>query len=357
MRFPPSMAVTLATYILRHRLRPRPEWQRDGTRPDAPPGDSRTHPLLHKRFPLVLMLEPLEACNLSCTGCGRIREYQDVISDRLPLEACLRAAEECGAPVVSIAGGEPLLYPQIGALVQGLLARNRFVYLCTNGLLLRKRLAELRPHPRLFLNIHLDGLEETHDRLVERRGVFQEAIAGFKAAKAAGFRVSTNTTIYKETDMEEVRRLFEYLAPLKPDAHMISPAYSYSAVDQQEIFMTREDVQRKFQQVRAWIHRFPVTASPVYLEFLQGKRELPCTPWGNPTYNIKGWKAPCYLITDAHHRSFQDMMTQTCWSRYGPGRDPRCQHCMVHCGFEPSAALGINARAGDLLKLLRWAVR
>ncbi len=259
--------------------------------------------------------------------------------------------------MVSIAGGEPLLYPEIGALVAGLLERKRHIYLCTNGLLLRKRLSELCPHPRLFLNIHLDGLEETHDRAVERCGVFREAVEAIRAAKAAGFKVSTNTTIYKDTDMAEIEKLFEYLEPLQLDGHMISPAYGYSAVDDREIFMTREDVHEKFRDIDRLARRFRLNASPVYLEFLKGRRDLPCTAWGNPTYNVRGWKAPCYLITDAHYATFEEFMVRTPWKRYGPGRDPRCEHCLVHCGFEPSAALGVNFKAGDAVKLVRWALK
>jgi hopanoid biosynthesis associated radical SAM protein HpnH len=368
MRFPLSLTAGLAAYILRNKLHPRPEWQRDAWEADrdnpfrilgqhSGASNGSRHPLLHKRFPLVLMLEPLHACNLTCTGCGRIREYEDSITQRLTLEQCLRAADECGAPIVSIAGGEPLLYPEIAALVDGLLARNRHIYLCTNGLLLRKRLHEFRPDPRLFFNIHLDGLEEFHDRAVERPGVFREAIEAIRAAKAAGFKVSTNTTIYKDTDMAEIERLFEFLEPFNLDGHMLSPAYGYSAVNEREIFMTREDVHEKFRHINRLARRFRLNATPVYLEFLQGKRDLPCTAWGNPTYNIKGWKAPCYLITDAHYATFEELMTRTPWEQYGRGRDPRCEHCMVHCGYEPSAALGINSRPGDVLKLLRWALK
>ncbi|MGC8792440.1 MAG: adenosyl-hopene transferase HpnH, partial [Bryobacteraceae bacterium] len=257
MRLPLSITAGLAAYILRNKLRPRPEWQRDASGDNdnpfrilgqsSSPANGAGHPLIHKRFPLVLMLEPLHACNLTCTGCGRIREYESSITEKLSLEQCLRAADECGAPVVSIAGGEPLLYPEIAALVNGLLERGRHIYLCTNGLLLRKRLHELRPHPRLFLNIHLDGPEEIHDRAVERPGVFREAIAGIRAAKAAGFKVSTNTTVYKDTDMAGIERLFEFLAPLDLDGHMISPAYGYSAINEREIFLTRDDVHEKFR--------------------------------------------------------------------------------------------------------------
>jgi hopanoid biosynthesis associated radical SAM protein HpnH len=376
MRFPIRMTASLAAYILKNKRNPRPEWQFDpapaagtpfpiltaGKRPtDRLPqasGGLARHPMLRKRFPLVLMLEPLHACNLTCTGCGRIREYESTIMERLPLEECFAAAEECGAPVVSICGGEPMMYPQIGELVTGLLERHRHIYLCTNGMFIQKRLGEFRPDRRFFFNVHLDGLEKTHDMCVERQGVFREAIEGILAAKAAGFLVCTNTTIYRETDIKEIAALFEYLQQFEVDGHLLSPAYAYSAVDSREIFLTREEVHEKFREAGRLFRRFKLNNSPMYLEFLQGTRDLPCTAWGNPTYNVKGWKGPCYLITDGHHKTFEELMTQTPWESYGPGGpDPRCQDCMVHCGFEPSAALGINARLVDSFKMLTWALR
>jgi len=369
MRFPLSMTAGMAGYIVKNRLRPPKAWQQsskmngDAQNPfrvlykDHSSNGTRPHPLLHKRFPLVLMLEPLHACNLTCTGCGRIREYESTITQRLTLEQCLRASDECGAPVVSICGGEPLLYPEIGALCAGLLERKRHIYLCTNGMFLRKKLGEFKPDPRFFFNIHLDGLEKTHDLCVEREGVFREAIEAIQAAKAAGFKVSTNTTIYKETDMKEIEALFEYLEQFDVDGHMLSPAYGYSAVDDREIFMTRDDVHEKFQDIDRLAKRFKLNSSPVYLDFLKGGRDLPCTAWGTPTYNVRGWKGPCYLITDAHFATFEELMTKTPWEQYGHGNDPRCEHCMAHCGYEPSAALGINGKLSDSVKLLAWALR
>ncbi len=371
MRFPLSLTAGMAGYIAKNKLRPRPEWQVNASAKADPsnpfrifhshggrPAERRPHPLIGKRFPLVLMLEPLHACNLTCTGCGRIREYESTITQRLSVEQCLKAADECGAPIVSICGGEPLLYPEIGPLTAQLLERNRHIYLCTNGMLLRKRLGEFKPHPRLFINIHLDGMEKSHDAAVERAGVFQTAIDGIRAAKEAGFKVCTNTTVYKETDMNEIRELFTFLRQFQVDGHMIAPGYGYSAVDDREIFMTRDDVHEKFQDIDSLQKEFPLNNSPVYFDFLKGDRDLPCTAWGNPTYNVKGWKGPCYLITDAHYKTFEELMTRTPWEQYGHhGDDPRCEHCMMHCGFEPSAALGINAKFGDSVKLLSWALR
>ena len=364
MRFPLSMTAGLAGYILKNKLRPRAEWQQDRSDPRTNPlrivraegNGGLPHPMIRKRFPLVLMLEPLHACNLTCAACGRIREYESTVTAKLTVEQCLRATEECGAPVVSICGGEPLLYPELPQLVEEILERGRHIYLCTNGTLLRRHLAEYRPHRRLFFNVHLDGLEETHDRVVERAGVFREAVEAIRAAKAAGFKVSTNTTVYQETDMREVEALLEYLEPLDLDGHMLSPGYGYSAVNQQEIFLTREDIHAKFREAERLNRRFKLNSTPVYLEFLRGERELPCTAWGNPTYNVRGWRSPCYLIADAHYETFEELMTWTPWASYGGANDPRCEHCMVHCGYEPSAALGINARRGDVWKLLRWVI-
>jgi len=364
MRFPLSLTAGMAGYILRNKFRPRPEWQKNlGAQNDVSnpfrivhrgSRASIAHPMINKRFPLVLMLEPLHACNLSCAGCGRIREYETTITQKVPLEKCLAAVDECGAPIVSICGGEPMLYPQIAELTGEILARGKHIYLCTNGLLVRKKLPEFTPDSRLFINIHLDGLEKTHDAIVEREGVFREAIAAIKAAKQAGFKVCTNTTIYYQTDMAEIEALFEYLDQFNVDGYLLSPAYGYSSVDDREIFMTREDIQEKFKNIDRLAKRFRLNSTPAYLDFLQGRRDLPCTAWGNPTYNVLGWKAPCYLITDAHYETFEELMTKTPWERYGRGNDPRCEHCMVHCGFEPSAALGINAKPGDALRLLSW---
>jgi len=313
-----------------------------------------------KRFPLVLMLEPLHACNLTCTGCGRIREYSTTIKDKLTVEECLASVDEAGAPIVSICGGEPMIYPEIGRLVRGILKRRKHIYLCTNGMFIQKRLHEFRPTPRFFFNVHLDGLEETHDIAVERPGVFKAAVEGIIAAKKRGFFVCTNTTIYKETDLAEIDRLFAYLTKLRVDGFMLSPAYGYTAVKETnpqgaaEIFMTRDDIRAKFKEAQGLLKKYRMMSSPIYLEFLSGQRELTCTAWGNPTRNVKGWKGPCYLITDEHHATFRDLMDNTPWEEYGYGKDPRCEHCMVHCGYEPSAALGVNKKLGATLKMLWW---
>jgi len=336
MRFPLSLTTDMAGYMVTKKLR------------------------REKRFPLVMMLEPLHACNLTCTGCGRIREYESTIKEKLSVEECLDSVDEAGAPIVSICGGEPLIYPQIGELVSGILKRRKHIYLCTNGMFIRKKLHLFRPTSRFFFNVHLDGLEETHDKAVERKGVFAEAVEGIKAAKAAGHLVCTNTTVYRETDMNEVDELFTFLATLGVDGHMLSPAYGYAAVcstnpdGAAEIFLTRDQIIAKFREADKLLKKHKMNTSPVYLEFLQGKRDLTCAAWASPTRNVRGWKGPCYLITDGHHETFDGLMNDTDWETYGYGKDPRCEHCMMHSGYEVAAALGMNARLGDSLKMLMW---
>ncbi|OFV98826.1 MAG: hopanoid biosynthesis associated radical SAM protein HpnH [Acidobacteria bacterium RIFCSPLOWO2_12_FULL_54_10] len=332
MPFSLSMTATMGSYILKNKL------------------------LGRDKFPLVMMLEPLHACNLTCTGCGRIREYKESIRETLTVEQCLQAAEECGSPIVSICGGEPMIYEPLDELVSELLKRGKFIYLCTNGMFIKKRLHQFRPSSRFFFNVHLDGLEETHDLCVERKGVYQAAIEGIKIAKEAGFLVCTNTTIYRETDMGEIEAMLDYLQTLDCDGHMLSPAYPYIAVQVKEIFMDRAVVREKFRDIDRLFRKYKLNSSPIYLEFLKGERNLTCTAWGNPTYNTKGWKGPCYLMTDAHHTTFRQLMDDTPWEKYGHGKDPRCQDCMVHCGYEPSAALGVNSKLGDTFKMMSWAL-
>ena len=260
MRFPLSMTAGLAGYIAKNKFRPRPEWQVDNSAhvDSANPfkiihglakGGRKPHPMIKKRFPLVLMLEPLHACNLTCTGCGRIREYESTITQQLSLDQCLAAIDECGAPVVSICGGEPMLYSKMPDLVRETVARGKHIYLCTNGMFIRKKIKDYTPNDTFFFNVHLDGLEETHDLCVEKKGVFKEAIEGIRTAKAAGFKVCTNTTIYQQTEMKEIEALFEFLKPFNLDGHMLAPAYGYSAVNDRELFMTREDVHEKFRDI------------------------------------------------------------------------------------------------------------
>ena len=331
MRFPLSMTTKLSKYIAGKRLR--------GV----------------QKFPLVMMLEPLHACNLTCTGCGRIREYKETITDQLSVEECLQAVDECGSPIVSICGGEPMIYRPLPKLVTEILDRGKHIYLCTHGMFIQKRLKEFKPTSHFFFNVHLDGMEATHDMCVERKGVFRLAIDGIRAAKDAGFMVCTNTTIYKQTDLHEIAELFAYLRELGVDGHTIAPSYSYAAVQHKEIFMSRQEIQQKFRDATKILEQYALMTSPIYLDYLRGEREdLMCTAWGNPTYNPRGWKAPCYLITDGHHKTFKDFIEKTKWDSYGRGRDPRCEHCMVHVGYEPSAVLGANRRLSDTWRLFKW---
>lgn len=307
-----------------------------------------------KRFPLVMMLEPLHACNLTCTGCGRIREYEDTIKEIVSVEKCLEAVEECGVPMVAICGGEPLIYKEIGRLTRELLDRGKHVILCTNGMFIPKRIGEFTPDPRFIWNIHLDGMRKSHDLAVEREGVFDQAIEGIKLAKSKGFRVMTNTTVYEETDMNEIEALLEFLKQFRVDSHVVSPGYSYSAVETKEIFLDRKAIREKFKDITRLAKKYPIADSPIYLEFLAGARELSCVAWGNPTYNTKGWKGPCYLITDQHHDTFAGLINDTPWESYGHGKDPRCKDCLVHSGYEASAATASSL--ADTWKLLSWSL-
>lgn len=335
MRFPFSLTRSMTAHLLRNRWAGR------------------------KRFALVLMLEPLHACNLKCAGCGRIREYAETIRESLTVEECLASVKECRAPVVSICGGEPMIYKGIEELVDKTLALGRHIYLCTNGMFTEKKLGGFRPSKRLFWNIHIDGMEATHDAIVCRAGVFAKAVAGIRAAKAAGFRVCTNTTIYRQTDLNEIAELFGFLTGLGVDGFLLSPAYGYEAVraDGQgdEMFLTREETHAKFREARKLLGRFRLMSSPIYLDFLCGERELPCAAWANPTRNTKGWKGPCYLMTDGHYASYQELLEKTDWSRLGPdGDEPRCRHCLMHCGFEPAAVFAAQSSLRDGLRMAVW---
>lgn len=305
-----------------------------------------------EKFPLVLMLEPTHQCNLACQGCGRIQEYQDTLSQSLTLEECLASVEECGAPVITITGGEPLIYPPVFELLQELVHRQKHIYLCTNAVLLERSLAKLPVSDRITLSVHLDGLAASHDRLLGRPGLFNTAIKAIKAAKALGLRVCTNTTIYKETDPQEIEILFSYLGNIGVDGLLVSPAYSFVGVAD-ELFLSREEIKDKFTRLTGNGMRFKFFSTPLYLSFLRGERDYECTPWANPTRNPQGWRAPCYQILDAHYPTFREMMERTCWDDYGVGRDPRCAQCMMHSGFEPTV---VRKMAGfsDLWTMFRW---
>ncbi|MGI8820313.1 MAG: DUF3463 domain-containing protein [Chthoniobacterales bacterium] len=396
MRFPLALTSKIAAYIIGHKLR-------------------RT-----EKFATVLQLEPLHTCNLTCTGCGRIREYSTSLKDMMSLEDCLGAAVECNAPMVSICGGEPLIYPHIEALIGGLLEQKRIVYVCTNAMFMRKKMrewlgsqvpanaalieekipallaaglmsekeaAEVRKGPKdaskqtiapsdwMYWNVHLDGLERTHDLIVEREGVFRECVLAIKMAKILGYQVATNTTVYKETDMTELEQLFDFLSDMGVDGHTITPGYEYDSAKQDMIkrlnlqpenfFLTRDLTVKKFAKMEDWMQRYTFFGTPVYFEFLAGKRDLTCSAWAIPTRNMAGWKAPCYFMTDAagtngtgHYKSYAELLEQVDWDKYGVvggvARDPRCENCMTHCGYEPTASLGLNAQKGDTWKTIKF---
>jgi len=298
------------------------------------------------KYPLVLMLEPLFRCNLECAGCGKIQYPEETLKKRLTPDECVQAALECGAPVVSIPGGEPLLHPEMGEIVRRLIAHKKFIYLCTNALLLEKKLKEFTPSPYLTFSVHLDGLEATHDKAVCKQGVFKLAVNGIRAAKRAGFRVTTNTTIFNDANPEEFRTFFDWLMTLGVDGMMISPGYPYEKAPDQAHFLHREQTQALFRQILDQADpKWEFNHSTFFLEFLQGKRAYQCTAWGNPTRNIFGWQKPCYLMSDGYVKTFRELIEETPWEQYGTGRDPRCADCMVHCGYEATA---VNDATGSL---------
>jgi len=385
MRFPFALTLKIARHIVKHKIRHTP------------------------RFAMVLQLEPLHTCNLTCTGCGRIREYSTSLKDMMTLEDCLASAEECEAPMVSICGGEPLIYPKIKELVAGLLQQGRIVYVCTNGMFMRREMKDylagiyspatepmltrllneklisekdvetirkgkqndrpaISPTKWMYWNVHIDGLEYTHDLIVEREGVFKECVEAIKMAKILGYQVATNTTVYKETDVQEIEDMFKFLSSLEVDGHTISPGYEYDAAKKdmikrlgkrpEDFFLTRAMTREKFSKIMDWGKRFTIFGTVPYQEFLAGKRELTCTAWAIPTRNIKGWKAPCYLMTDGHYQRYQEMLDNVDWNKYGVvngvARDARCENCMVHCGYDPSGALGTNYQSGDHWKNIKY---
>lgn len=309
-----------------------------------------------KIFPLVLMLEPTHRCNLCCAGCDRIRLHNDEFHADLTLNECMKSIVDSGAPVITITGGEPLMYPEVRALIEKTLELKRHIYLCSNGLLMDSFLDEVKPSSALTLNIHLDGMEETHDSIVCRPGTFKTAVEAIKKARRLGFRVTTNTSVYKNTDPRELKELFDMLKAIDITGIIIAPAFSYETV-QADIFMERDEVAEKFRAMEPLFGNYPFISSPLYLDFLMGKRDLKCTPWGNPTRNPLGWKSPCYLITDTYYASFAEMMENTDWQKYENRIDPRCRNCMVHSGFEATAVRNAFSRPCDLLRLTLWNLR
>ena len=304
-----------------------------------------------KRYPLVLMLEPLFRCNLACAGCGKIDYPDEILNQRLSAEACLSAADECGAPVVSIPGGEPLLHKEIDQIVAGLVARKKFVYLCTNALLLKKRLDLFTPSQYLTFSVHLDGLREDHDKAVCQEGVFDRAVEAIEMARDRGFRVNVNCTVFDGHDPEKLAKFFDFATTLGVEGITLSPGYAYERAPDQEHFLTRDRTRNLFRDVfrlgrgRNW--RF--SQSSLFLDFLAGNQTFECTPWGNPTRNIFGWQRPCYLLGEGNVGSFAELMEETDWESYGTGAYEKCADCMVHCGYEPTA---VNETIAHPLKAL-----
>jgi len=293
-----------------------------------------------RRYPLVLMLEPLFRCNLACAGCGKIDYPDEILKQRLSVDECMAAVDECGAPVVSIAGGEPLLHKEIDAIVDGIVARRKFVYLCTNALVMQKRLALFKPSPYFVWSVHLDGDREMHDRSVCEEGVYDRAVAAIRTAKERGFRVNINCTLFNDADPERVARFFDSASGLGVDGITVSPGYAYERAPDQAHFLTRERTKRLFRDIfsrgrgaRAW----SFSQSGLFLDFLAGNREYRCTPWGNPTRNVFGWQRPCYLLGEGYARSFRELMEETDWDSYGTGNYEKCADCMVHSGYEATA--------------------
>jgi hopanoid biosynthesis associated radical SAM protein HpnH len=292
-----------------------------------------------KRYPLVLMLEPLFRCNLACAGCGKIDYPDPILNRRLSVEECLEAVDECGAPMVAIPGGEPLIHRDIGEIVKGIVARRKFVSLCTNALLLEKKLDLFEPSPYLFFSVHLDGLKEHHDRSVSQEGVFERALSAIKAAKARGFIVNVNATIFDGHSAPDVAAFLDLTEKLGVGVS-ISPGYAYERAPDQDHFLSRRKTKELFRQIFALGRgkRWNLLHSSLYLDFLAGNQSYHCTPWGMPTRNIFGWQKPCYLLGEGYVKTFRELMETTDWDAYGTGRYEKCANCMAHCGYEPTAA-------------------
>jgi hopanoid biosynthesis associated radical SAM protein HpnH len=315
MSVPVTQMWTVASYVLRQKLAGR------------------------KRYPLVLMLEPLFRCNLACAGCGKIQYPAHILKKQLTPQECFAAVEQCGAPMVSIPGGEPLLHPQIKEIVEGLVARRKYIYLCTNALLLKEKIDLFTPSKYLTFSVHLDGQKEHHDFSVCREGGFDIALEGIKEAVKRGFRVTTNTTLFEGTDAKSVRAFFDEMMAVGVEGMMLSPGYSYDKAPDQQHFLGKAKTKKLFRKIlsnrkKNWVFN----QSPLFLEYLMGERHYRCTPWGMPTYNIFGWQKPCYLLQDGYAETFAELLESTRWEQYGTeSGNPKCANCMVHSGYEASA--------------------
>jgi hopanoid biosynthesis associated radical SAM protein HpnH len=291
-----------------------------------------------KRYPLVLMLEPLFRCNLACAGCGKIQYPDHVLDKRLTPEQCWAAAEECGAPIVAIPGGEPMIHPEIGRIVEGLVAQKRYLYVCTNAILMERKLKEFTPSKYLTFSVHMDGLKKEHDLAVCRDGVYDVAVKAIKEALKLGHRVTTNTTLFDDANPDRVRQFFDEMMSLGVEGMMISPGYSYHKAPDQQHFLKKAKTKELFSKILGQPKgSWKFNQSPLFLDFLMGKKEYQCTPWGNPTYNVFGWQTPCYLLQEGYTKSFRELMETTAWQDYGTSANEKCAECMVHCGYEASA--------------------
>ena len=333
---PIELSVRLAWYLLRNRLRGK------------------------KRFPLVTMLEPLEMCNLACVGCGRIREYKPVLDKMMPVEVALKAVAESGAPIVSIAGGEPTIHPQIDQIINRLVKQRYFVYCCTNALLLERLLAKIPPSKYFCWVVHMDGMEEKHDQSVARKGVFKKAVAGIELALSRGYRVCTNTTVFRNSGVSDLQEMFEFVADLGVEGSMISPGYDFQDAPDQDLFLTRREARSIFKElldpVKTRGARF--YNNPLYLNFLRGEREYQCTAWSNPTYTVLGWRKPCYPLADEHVQEVEQLYDPQLWEeQYGVGRDPRCANCMMHCGFESATIFQAISTPKDWVTLVKSGIK
>ena len=318
MTMPLRQSMRVASYLLRQKLARR------------------------EKFPLLVELEPLFACNLKCAGCGKIAHPASVLKQRMPVEQAVGAIEESGAPMVSIAGGEPLMHPQIEVIVDELLKRKKMVFLCTNAVLLPKHLHKFKPSPYFSFAIHIDGLRERHDASVSKEGVFDQAVAAIKMAQDAGFRVMTNTTFFDTDSPQDVIDVLDYLNDdLQVDNMQISPAYAYERAPDQEHWLSPDATRQLFAKAFADGRRkkWRLNHSPVFLDFLEGRVDLACTAWAIPSYSLKGWQRPCYLLDDGYVGTYRELLEDTDWDAFGRGKDPRCANCMAHCGYEPTAVI------------------
>src|SRR5476649_921276 len=321
---------------------------------------ARQHFMRNKRYPLALMLEPLFRCNLACNGCGKIDYPDPILNQRISMEDCLAAVDECGAPVVSIAGGEPLLHKEMPQIVKGIIARKKFVYLCTNALLMEKKMDDYEPNPYFVWSVHLDGDKEAHDHSVSQDGVYEKAVAAIKEAKRRGFRVNINCTLFNDADPERVANFFDTLGPMGVDGITVSPGYAYERAPDQQHFLNRERTKTMFRDILARGNggkNWDFTNSSLFMDFLAGNQTYECTPWSMPLLTVFGWQKPCYLLGEGYVKTFKELMEGTEWEKYGVGKYEKCANCMVHCGFEGTAATDAIKHPLKMLPILMKGIR